>query len=606
MEIRRTKEDDMKSKKLLLLLAVAALVLVIAAGGAWAAPQASITLRNSDAALCHTNNTEWTLSKTADKTPVESGQMASWTVEVDKGATSDNFLTVNGVLSVSNTGTANATIGNIVVNLQRKIGSKWVTKSSDIADATNGDTATTAKIVAGASSEGKSSFTENAASGSLEFTDKDNNTIWAISPQQTIAPSDTVNLLFVAKFNNTVLNIPAGELVRAEVIVSFGNAGARGGSGASAKSIDINGNGRIDTDEANVRSVPTRLTKTVPNLKECNKYVTLTDPEEDITTTGDVTYNNFNNDGIGDGVTFDASDQNQVYPAQYTVAVDVEAGADGGSVCNAAYLKGEEDCSDCSVSVNDFTKPIYDELGQIIGYEQITFACCIGVDLTDSACVDVNAEQGFQVGDYYTYGKGAYAGTGAPGQLFNTNFPTVFSSGLTIGINDDAGPQHNATWTADAPGPANLKTCLSAGGTPGALTLDQINPTSTTGGTMTRQVAALALNVGFNDANVLGGNSNGTKPFGDLKLCNLVSGSQIGTWTLSATEAANLNGKKVRDVLSDANNTIADGPTITFPNYIEGANNPAKFSKLNTLVETLNGSFDSGTPSVFATAFLCK
>ena len=51
---------------------------------------------------------------------------------------------------------------------------------------------------------------------------------------------------------------------RFEVIVTFGNSGPRGGSGASGKNIDINGNGSIDTQEACVRSVPTRLTVAVP------------------------------------------------------------------------------------------------------------------------------------------------------------------------------------------------------------------------------------------------------------------------------------------------------------------------------------------------------
>ena len=59
-----------------------------------------------------------------------------------------------------------------------------------------------------------------------------------------------MTLLYTASFNNTVLGLAAGAQVRVEVIVSFGNAGPRGGSGASAKNIDINGNGLPDTDEA--------------------------------------------------------------------------------------------------------------------------------------------------------------------------------------------------------------------------------------------------------------------------------------------------------------------------------------------------------------------
>ena len=54
------------------------------------------------------------------------------------------------------------------------------------------------------------------------------------SPQQVIAPGAHVDLVYQANFNNSILAIPAGELTRLEVIVSFGNAGARGGSGAVA------------------------------------------------------------------------------------------------------------------------------------------------------------------------------------------------------------------------------------------------------------------------------------------------------------------------------------------------------------------------------------
>jgi hypothetical protein len=39
----------------------------------------------------------------------------------------------------------------------------------------------------------------------------------------------------------------------------LGNADALGGSGATATNIDINGNTTIDSDEANVRTVPSRI-----------------------------------------------------------------------------------------------------------------------------------------------------------------------------------------------------------------------------------------------------------------------------------------------------------------------------------------------------------
>ena len=104
--------------------------------------------------ICHKNNTEWSLAKTADVASIPSGSgTVTWTVTATKGATSPNSLTFAGYLRIWNTGTANATVGNIVANLQRKSGKNWKTVSSDIANATLGDAATTAKVVPGASSE---------------------------------------------------------------------------------------------------------------------------------------------------------------------------------------------------------------------------------------------------------------------------------------------------------------------------------------------------------------------------------------------------------------------------------------------------------------------
>src|SRR5204862_651410 len=64
---------------------------------------------------------------------------------------------------------------------------------------------------------------------------------------------------------------------RAEVIVTFGNSGSRGGSGATGNNIDIDGSGGLSPDEANVRSVPTRITKNLPALQKCNDTVTFND-----------------------------------------------------------------------------------------------------------------------------------------------------------------------------------------------------------------------------------------------------------------------------------------------------------------------------------------
>src|SRR5688572_25272056 len=147
---------------------------------------ASISLSSASAAVTLTSDAKWTLTKTGSV----SGNTVTWNISATKTATVSGQLVVQGQLTVTNTGSGPATIGNIVVNLQTRVNNKWVTASSDVANATLGDAATTAKIHAAASSENKSSFTENAASGTLEFMDATNNTVFSLVPEVEIASGE--------------------------------------------------------------------------------------------------------------------------------------------------------------------------------------------------------------------------------------------------------------------------------------------------------------------------------------------------------------------------------------------------------------------------------
>jgi hypothetical protein len=583
---------------------LAALVAALASTAAQA-QQASITLTGSDVALCLHNDTSWELTKAVSDADAVLGTV-TWTVTATRGATSNNILQVNGFVAIKNTGTADATIGNIVVNLQRKNGNKWKSASVDVANAFAGDAATSANVVAAATdtqvgfnyiaSGPQGTFKENAASGALEFTDLDDNTVWALTPEKTIPPGATVNLLFRAKFDNFTMNIPVGEQVRSEIIVSFGNAGNRGNGGASATNIDINGDG---SPEALVRSVPTRLTRNVPALEACNDTVTLQDTG--LTTLGTVSYD-YDNVVLSSESDYFAGIRISATTIFSITAIAVAGGADGGSICNEATLVG--DSSSVAVVIGyDNTDPLFPLP------ITVDFACCHGVDLTASACKDIDeSEEGFLPGDYCTYTKGGYAGSGVPGQLFDDNFLGVFSSGLTIGINDAGGPRHHALWAATA-GQANLQSFLTSsvgGGQTDTLTGDTTNATSTSGKNLARQTAALTLNIGFDTAGVSGG--TGTTNLADLKLCNLhgplldvdnnpIPASVIGTWTLTTDQAAALNGTSISDVLADANQALGGNG---IPDYV------GSFGDLNQLVTKLNESFDNCEVSAFATKYLCK
>lgn len=524
------------------------------------AQQASLQLKNSDMNFCYRQQSEWTLTKTNDAVnqPVASDTLVTWTVKATKTTSEVNEICAVGYVSVTNGGSAPATIGNIVVNLQRRSGKNWVSASVDVADSTNGDVATSANIVANASQEqagptyavsgAKGTFTENSGSGPLEFTDADSNTIWAITPQQTIPSGATVNLFFKAAFNNTLLNIPAGESLRTEIIVTFGNAGARGGGGASASNIDINGNGNIDADETNVRSVPTRLTRNLPALDKCNDTVQLLDT---LSATG-ASYSNVTDpSGLLTGLAISS-----------TGSYQLSAAVSGtGTVTNTVSLKG----TDTFVTVQVPTGQIDPDTGSPV-LEPRQIACCTGVDLEASSSVAVQEQVGFRPGDYCTVTQGGYQGGGVPGQAYNNNFIPVFTSpgGMDVGVynpsNGNAVP-NGARWTANAAGLTALKTFLGGGGPSGAITADVLNSTSVSGGALTKQTATLTLTVAF---------SNGTiwpTGFGAL----IYNGSD------------SLNGYTVSQILAAANQALAGS----------GLPGGYTFSSLNALITTLNTAFDN-------------
>jgi len=98
-------------------LALAASLLFGASGGA---PQASIALNNSDAKYCYTYNNTWILTKEVTGNTVDNGVgTVTWTINATKDSSGAATFTVHGGLTVTNTGSAPATIGNIVVNLQK-------------------------------------------------------------------------------------------------------------------------------------------------------------------------------------------------------------------------------------------------------------------------------------------------------------------------------------------------------------------------------------------------------------------------------------------------------------------------------------------------------
>lgn len=501
--------------------------------------QASLTIACGSAGICNATNTEWSLGKTGQLT----ANRVTWTVAPAKGEESHAILTFDGNLTVTNTGSANATIGNIVVNLQRKSGKNQVTAASVVADATAGDAAVTANICSGASSEKLSRFAENGASGLLEFRDEVSNTVFSLVPQKALAPGQTVVLGYAAKYDATMLGIYEGEIVRLEAIVSFGNAGGRGGSGAVCLNVDSNGNGKLEPDESYVRSVPCRTTVTIPTLERSNSSVAVADDPASLSFTGSLVLQNVATDiGGGTGAELTSDSLQRLFVA------DVDPGTDGGTITNCA-------------SLNAFPAPVCNS--------PFSLQRCDTQSIAGVAPKPV----GFEAGNFCGYTQGGWGSKPNgynPGSILAAGFSAIYLTGVEVGILGTAGFSMRFTSAAA------VDKYLPAGKTAGALTSDLANPTSSSAGVFGGQVLALRLNLDFGAAGAIGGTDG---PVGKLILQN--------------TDAA-LDGKTVQEVLALANTALGGGPLL------EGTSYPS----LNDVVTKLNEAFDNCSPSTWAQSHL--
>jgi hypothetical protein len=503
---------------------------------------AGIKLADASASFVQTGDTAWSLAKTGSVDT--SAHTVTWIITATTGSTTSGHLIVDGYMAVTNTGTGTATIGNIVVNLQTKSGNSWVTQSSDIADATHGDAATAASIDPHGSSEGNSSFTENPASGKLKFMDANSNTMFSLMPQKTIAPGATVNLLYAAAFDNNVLGLADGTNIRAEIIVSFGNANPHG---TSSPNVDINGNGAIDPDEAYVRSVPARITGSVPAQQPANSTPTITDTASDIVTTGTVTYSNASfNIGATSG----------------TVTVTYDGGTDGGEITNCAHLAG----TGSTTTVGNFTFP------NVTGAD---LEACDTETIGAATCTPGAPGCGWKDGDMLTYDQTGWGDPGNPGAAtLVADFGSVYSS--TFGV-VEVGIPGTAGFSMAFGGSSAVLAYLPQSGSPYALSSDLLDPTSSSSGRFGGDVLTLELNVDFSDAGFLGGTA-GLK-LGDLTLCGF-------------STPAGLNGTTVRQLLATVN-TLLGGGSASYSIY-----------DIGLVVDGVNTAFAAGAASTYAQTHL--
>jgi hypothetical protein len=386
-------------------------------------------------------------------------------------------LIVQGRLTVANSGSGPATIGNIVVNLQGRRNNKWKSLAADVANASQGDAATTALVHKQASSEGLGKFVETPASGKLEFMDADDNTVFSLSPQKLIGPGETTTLLFQATFDNTKLNIQPGVPLRTETILTFGYATATGNSTAN---LDIDGNGSLSPDEAHVRSVPTRWGFDMPHSTSCNSAPVLSDTLADIKAVGVTVSNVQINLGATSG----------------TVTATVSG---TGSVTNCAHLKSPhtilpgidlQACSQVAVS-------------------------------TPPPCVAGSPTCRWKDGDERSFGQFQWDSGTIAAPLLVANFAAVYGNFFEVGV---ASATSNSIIFQSA---TRLQDYLPQTDPAAPLTDSTLNPTSTSSGSFGANTSALKLNIDFSDRNLLV--HNAATPLGDVLLCNVVPAGLDGT-----------------------------------------------------------------------------
>jgi len=284
----------------------------------------------------------------------------------------------------------------------------------------------------------------------------------------------------------------------------------------------------------------------VPAQTAANSTTTLTDTSSDIATTGTVTFSN---------PSFDLGVLTGTVTAQY------DGGASGGTITNCAHLKGTGSTS----TVGGFKFP------NVPGVD--LEACNTQSIPPANSCTPGTVGCGWHDGDLVTYTQDLWGATPAPGnaaQLLFDNYNTVYAS--TFGV-VEVGLSGSAGYSIIFDSRDSVFAYLPASGSPGPLTSDLLDPTSSAAGSFGGEVLALRFNIDFSDAGLTTGTSG--LHFGDLSLCGF-----------SGLPA--LNGMKVRDFLGQVNSLLGGGPATYGINELE------------PMTVDLGFAFSGGTADVFA------
>jgi hypothetical protein len=552
-------------------------------------PGANVVVEDSGQELYYRNETNWKLTNYV----ALEGQIATWSLTLQRQATSPNRLSVYGFVRIRNTGNLSAPLGNIIVNLQHKVGSDWISAAVDCADATNGDAAIAARLARGATRESEAlnttlgpsnflatgstaTFVETAGSGALNLMDADTNTVFSMVPQPILAPGQVVNLLYTAEFDNSVIGVQENAEVRPEVLVSFGNAAARSGNGgATAIAVDINGNLVLDVEEGRVRTARSDTVRIVPALDRAHDSVTLDDLDQasDMTTTGTLFYTDaVTTVGGGTGIETANATIFRSVTAELQGCSNIMGSPRrhdnwGGVITNEAHISSPG----TMITVSGAIDP---NSGQ--PWRSYVFAGRTTIDQVWCDTADVSSlGDGFPMCVACTFTQGGWGASPNghnPAMLLADNFATVYPSGVEVGIPGGGG------FSMIFNSSTAVMNYLPAGGPPSILNADLIDPLSSSSGVFGGQVLALQINIDFAAAGLP---HDDDQDISVLTLCN------TGT---------SLDGLTLAQILAVANTVLGGGAL------------PAGFtaSTLNDMITDINESFDNCNPTGWTQEHICR
>lgn len=257
------------------------------------------------------------------------------------------------------------------------------------------------------------------------------------------------------------------------------------------------------------------------------------------------------------------------------VAIDDAATTSGTNPVNIPVLANDTDLNETDVlTVASVTQPAggtvvisadsktvtFTANPGFVGPTTFTYIVSDGHGGSDegTVTVTVTAPQACSIVGYTTYSQGGWGAPpngNNPGQLLHANFSTVYPGGQVV-----IGGTYTLTFTSAGA----ITAFLPAGGTPGVLTSNATNPSSSSAGNFAAQVLALRLAVDFSAA--------GVKKVGLGQLV-MVSGPFAGS--------------TVNQVLAVAN-AVLGGQTTALPPGMS-------ISTLNGIIESLNLNFHEGT-----------